>query len=290
MNLLSFVRLASFLALAAGTASAAPVSVNLAGQAFGSGRQIHATSGTALLPAANAYNFRFVGTVHGTGLLAAVIPAGTKIGDLVDRISPESSSSLIGARVNPTGTLPFSVIDRTYAGTLRAPAPFSVSVSASLKIKGQITATGQARLDVTNVKLLVGDFAITDSIVFEAGSRLIIDVAPVVQFGTVAVVVNETAGNVTLRVRRALNLSGEVTVHYATVNVTADGNDFTPTSGILTFANGENLKTIVIPILNNSVDDGNRRFRVRLSAPSAGAIIGANRLAFVTILDDDPPQ
>jgi Ca2+-binding RTX toxin-like protein len=79
-----------------------------------------------------------------------------------------------------------------------------------------------------------------------------------------------------------------VTVNYTTVNGSAtSGSDYTTTSGTLTFAAGNTLSSIFIPILSDTTIEGDETFTVTLSNPSAGATISAQNVGTVTILNDD---
>ena len=60
--------------------------------------------------------------------------------------------------------------------------------------------------------------------------------------------------------------SHRVTVDYATADGTAKaGEDYTATSGTLTFAAGERVKTVSVPILDDGHDEGHETFLLRLS-------------------------
>jgi len=103
--------------------------------------------------------------------------------------------------------------------------------------------------------------------------------------------VNESQASVTLTVTRLGATSTSVTVNYATSSGTATGgSDFTTTSGTLTFGIGITSQTIVVPILNDGVNEGviDETFAVILSNPSAGNTLGATT-ATVNIVDDDVP-
>ncbi|PSF36651.1 crotonobetainyl-CoA--carnitine CoA-transferase [Aphanothece hegewaldii CCALA 016] len=81
-----------------------------------------------------------------------------------------------------------------------------------------------------------------------------------------------------------------VTVNYTTTDDTAIGGiDYTTTNGTLTFASGEIVKTITVPIIDNltSTLDLNKTFKVSLNTPN-GAILGTfNNTIKINIADDD---
>jgi plastocyanin len=101
--------------------------------------------------------------------------------------------------------------------------------------------------------------------------------------------VNEGAGSVRLTVQRAGGDDGAVSVDYATSDGSAQaGSDYTPTSGTLTWIDGDDdPKTFDIPILDDTDDEGNETINVALSSPTGGAGLGSPSTATVTIRDDD---
>ena len=69
--------------------------------------------------------------------------------------------------------------------------------------------------------------------------------------------------------------SDAVTVDYATADGTATaGEDYTATSGTLTFAAGDTTKTIAVPITDDTVDDGGETFTLTLGNASSGVEFG----------------
>ena len=80
-----------------------------------------------------------------------------------------------------------------------------------------------------------------------------------------------------------------VSVDYATSDGTAvAGEDYTETSGTLTFAAGETEKTVSVPVLDDAVDEGEETMRLTLSSPSGLTI--ADGEAVGTIANSDPLQ
>lgn len=101
----------------------------------------------------------------------------------------------------------------------------------------------------------------------------------------------ENAGSVTVQVARLPGVSGAVSVNFATgggAGTAVAGTDYTSTSGTLNWADGEGgVKSITIPLINNSAAAAAKTFRVALSAATGGAVIASVGETLVTILDDD---
>jgi parallel beta-helix repeat protein len=97
----------------------------------------------------------------------------------------------------------------------------------------------------------------------------------VLSFASAIISASENAGCVVVAVHRTDGNSGEVTVHYTTVGGTATpGVDYTPTSGTLTFADGETTKTFCVPVLNDSLIEGTETIGLLLSDATGGALLG----------------
>jgi uncharacterized delta-60 repeat protein len=108
------------------------------------------------------------------------------------------------------------------------------------------------------------------------------------QFQSASSSVDRTAGTATIMVSRTGGTSGAVTVHYQTGDGTAStGDEYTSTSGTLTFADGQYCVSFTIPILNNHRNEGDTTVALSLSNPTGGATLGANSSAFLTIHADD---
>ena len=68
--------------------------------------------------------------------------------------------------------------------------------------------------------------------------------------------------------------TGTVTVDYETVDGSAEaGDDYTQTSGRLSFLPGDVEKTIVVPVLDDSIDEGEETMTLELSNASGAHII-----------------
>ncbi|MDA1018556.1 MAG: hypothetical protein O3A00_29375, partial [Planctomycetota bacterium] len=109
--------------------------------------------------------------------------------------------------------------------------------------------------------------------------------------------VNENAGTATITVDRTGDVANSMSVDYVVNAGTASAADFTSTklatgiTGTLTFLPGQSSVTFTIPIVNDSLVEGDDTVLLGLSGPIGGNLLGSINSATLTILDDDtaPP-
>ncbi|MBS3026203.1 MAG: hypothetical protein HCA25_03660 [Dolichospermum sp. DET50] len=114
--------------------------------------------------------------------------------------------------------------------------------------------------------------------------------SPIIKINNISIVEGNSGtktGTVTVTLNAVTDKT--VTVNYTTANNNAiAGNDYTATSGQLSFAPGETTKTINVNILGDNIAEANESFFVNLSNPT-NAIIDPNAgSGIVTITDDEP--
>ncbi|MEV4417989.1 Calx-beta domain-containing protein, partial [Catellatospora sp. NPDC049609] len=97
--------------------------------------------------------------------------------------------------------------------------------------------------------------------------------------------VDEGAGTASFTVTQSVPAPFPVSVSYATATGTAGAADFTGGSGLITFAPNETLKTITVPIIDDTVNEPNETFKVALAGPSGAALTDGS--AEATIVDND---
>lgn len=116
------------------------------------------------------------------------------------------------------------------------------------------------------------------------------DLGNTLQFSSSTYSVSEANGFATLTVNLIPNgdASKATSVDFSATPITAfAGFDFSPVNGTLTFAPGETSKTIQIPINNDTISEPTETFRVTLSNPGPGSLVGTPSTAIVSIIDDD---
>ncbi|MFN7715246.1 MAG: Calx-beta domain-containing protein [Pseudanabaenaceae cyanobacterium] len=96
-----------------------------------------------------------------------------------------------------------------------------------------------------------------------------------------------TSQNLTFTLRLSGALTQAASINYATADVTANrGLDYTATSGVLTFAAGETVKTFTVQVLGDNFNEQTETFNVNFTNPQ-GAIAPAVSSVAATILDND---
>jgi Ca2+-binding RTX toxin-like protein len=111
-----------------------------------------------------------------------------------------------------------------------------------------------------------------------------------IQFNNSAYSVNEngTAVNA-ITLTRTGGSNGAVSVLVTPSNGTATSPaDFTATPITVNFADGETSKTVVVPIVDDTLFEGNETVNLTLSSPTGGATLGTQTTSVLTIADNDP--
>ena len=110
-------------------------------------------------------------------------------------------------------------------------------------------------------------------------------------FSTNNFIVFESAGVATITVLRTNGSTGIASVLLTTSNGTATAFlDYIPTNRVLTFGDGETIKTLEIPFLNDAISEVDETILLTLSTVTGGASLGSVPGSVITILDDDTPH
>lgn len=134
-----------------------------------------------------------------------------------------------------------------------------------------------AQLDRATATLIIRDGS--------GGSSSTNPTGPTVSLDGNSYSINETGGSLAIPVRRTGDLSQPLSVTYATSNGTAlAGLDYSAINGQLTFAAGQSVANLTIPILNDSLAEPTETFQLNLSNPTGGQLGNINA-ATISIID-----
>lgn len=115
------------------------------------------------------------------------------------------------------------------------------------------------------------------------------DAAPTIQFTEAISSVLESTAKYTATVKLTGNTAVTATVPFLVIAGTATaGNDYTASNGTLTFAPGTTQRTVVITIINDTVDEPDETLTINLGVPT-NATLGATDINTLTIQDNDGP-
>lgn len=124
--------------------------------------------------------------------------------------------------------------------------------------------------------------------------ELFVAVPGTLAFSSPSYTIGEAGPIATLTVNRTGGSDGTVQVDYALGGGTATGGaacggavDYVNAGGTLVFNDGETTKSIVVPICNDNVFEGDETFNATLSNATGGATIGTPNPASVTITDNE---
>lgn len=100
---------------------------------------------------------------------------------------------------------------------------------------------------------------------------------------------SEESSGVTFTVTLSAAASQPVTVQYYTSGESAVNTvDFQPTTSSLTFLPGETTKNILVPIVNDSINEFNEHFNLNLYHPTNASILKRQGVASITDSDPEP--
>jgi Pro-kumamolisin, activation domain/Calx-beta domain len=213
--------------------------------------------------------------------------SGTRNASFVVTLSTLSGLPASVAFTTADGTAAAGLDYTAVAGTLTIPAGH-LTGTINIPVKGD----GVIEDDETFFVNLSSPVGVTIADGQGQGTILNDDTPGDAQFSAAIYKVSEASSSATVTVRRVNGKAAGATVDYATADGTAVGagnQDYTPTSGTLTFGTNKTSASFKIPITRDILDEGDETVLLRLS-PSAGpgAVgLGAQSTAVLTIRDND---
>ncbi len=108
-------------------------------------------------------------------------------------------------------------------------------------------------------------------------------------FEITALSVSESSGTLNIVIQRSDTVSGALTVDLSAASTAAvAGTDYNLTTGTLEFVDGESRKTLVLEIIDNTLQDGDKTLTLSLSnLTGSGTLDSAASSMQITIVDDD---
>jgi hypothetical protein len=154
----------------------------------------------------------------------------------------------------------------------------TITVPIILDSTDEVDETATVTLSNATSATIVGDNATADLVITD-------DDEP--QISIANSTASETDGTATFTATLDQAAAEEVTVVYTTTNGTADGDDYTATTGTLTIAAGLSSGTIEIPITDDAVDEVAQTATLNLSSATNASI--SDSAADMVITDNDSP-
>ncbi|XP_033109462.1 adhesion G-protein coupled receptor V1-like [Anneissia japonica] len=99
-----------------------------------------------------------------------------------------------------------------------------------------------------------------------------------------------TSGILTLPVVRSAGTFNIVGVSWLAFSASATTADYSPVSGNITFAEGQQEAVIDISIIDDNVYETDELFTVQLNSPRGGAVLGSDTFVTIKILKNDSPK
>ena len=240
--------------------------------------------------------------IGNSSALATIIdndaPSGTPVMAIGDRMVDESAGEVTFAVTldrpsSGTVTVNYATVAGTagtadytpVSGTL-AFAPGETAKTVSVPITNDTLAEGDERFDLVLSSPVGATLPNPRGTATIAANDQTAVATPVISTGNV--IVGESDGFAEFTVRLSAPSTNIVSVSYSDANGTAlNGSDYDAVTGTLNFAPGETVKTVRVPIINDTTLEPDKTFSFLLSAPQSATIAAGSSKVTATILDDD---
>lgn len=187
----------------------------------------------------------------------------------VQYVTFDREASRFSDYTTTTGTLGFAVGETTK--TIRVPVTRDTALEATESFGLSLTNPTNAAIARAQATVFIRD---NDS------------PAGVPNISVTDATVDERDGQLVFAVTLDRPASAPVTVNFDTEDATAQtGFDFTDTQGTLTFAPGQTLLTVAVPINDDAEPETTESFSLRLSAPGGGVLGRSQGTGFIAASD-----
>jgi hypothetical protein len=160
-----------------------------------------------------------------------------------------------------------------------------VTAFDNVQVDGLAPYQSRISMQASNSGTTFANFDIDNIAVNWTGQRL----PGTISFGSSSYTVLENQPFALVNVIRSGGTAGSVTVGFAAAGGTAqNGLNYVAVSGPITFAEGETVKTVAIPILNDQLFDGDKTVDLYLSNPTFAAPLAPPITSVLTIINTNP--
>ncbi len=189
------------------------------------------------------------------------------------------SVSIVSANGTAIGGSDYAIVNQTVGWTNGDLAPKTIFIPVA--DDGVVEGSETVFLSLTNAT--AGVFADIGSAVLT-----IVDDAGSIAFASTSYSANETDGFAAIQLVRTGGSNGVVSIDYIATGVNATaGLDYTNATGTIAFGNGEVTKSILLPIINDSLSEGSETLNLVLTNAAGGALLGVPNSASLTLIDDE---
>ena len=218
-------------------------------------------------------------------------------------VSETNSDAFISVQRIGNGTVPFNVSYATVNGSARAGVNYQATDGTLSFGNGQTVETIEVPLlnnnDTTNLmfSLVLSNATGGAQISLPTNSVVVLQPSQAglsftastneVSKNQNSILIAVVCSNPSIEPVPSTNVA-PMTVKFTTSNGTATaGVDYVETNGVLFFTNGVATNYFAVPLINNSLVEGNINFSVNLSSPTAPGRLVSPATEVVTILDDN---
>jgi hypothetical protein len=239
----------------------------------GTGAQGSAASAAPTVPTIGFGAAAYMVAENGVGVTVTVIRSGPSTSAVSVNYATANGSAKSSDYTPASGTLSFAAGETSKAFTVTPINDTTIEGNVTVNLSLSAPTGGAVLASPSSIPLTIVD---DESLSFGTGT---------LKFAKATAAASE-GESLLLTIQRSGGAKGTVSVNYATRNGSAAaGSDYTSVSGTMTFLSGEAAKVITIPILSDSLNDGEEVFSVDLSAPTGGTSVASPGTVTVTIYE-----
>jgi Tol biopolymer transport system component len=213
-------------------------------------------------------------------------------------VSEASGSAVIAIKRSGSTSAAKSVVFKTANGTALAGSDYTAVSKTVSFAKGVTSQT--VSVPIKQDTLAEGDETVQLSLSSPSSGSVLgtqksavltihdDETKPTFFFSATSYSVGEGAGSAVIAIKRSGSTAAAGSVLFKTANGTATaGSDYTTVSKTVSFAKGATSVNVTVPITNDKTKESAETIKLSLSSPSSGSVLGTQKAATLTIVDND---